>query len=567
MNRSKDNINNKGTKPKGFFKKNHISIIFLLLLTIIVSVITYYRILIQIDIGPVFDSFVFLSNALVFTGHSTGYTDLMRPPLFSFIISLAFRLGYSSVNTIFVLDGLLFVFGVFGLYLLLKIRFNDLESFLGGLLYVSFPIVLLYLGFGFSDLASVSFSIWAIYFMVLAIRKDSKFFYLAFPFAMFAFLTRYNSGLLIFPIFLYILMNRTKIEYKNFILGIVASIMVIIPVFIFFFEKFGNIIYPFINFSSTSTTASVASGSASYNPNVFFFVDKFPAFVGTQGIIIMMIVVLGVVLYLFIRIFRDKNGDKLFEGMGIKNNIIKIKWIAFVVLGIIFLGSFDKTVYIISELLFLPLAYLFYDLSKGRIKDVDLHVMVFSWFIVFFIFSSIFVIKDTRYFLLMAPPVAYFMILGLSEISNALNLKIKNVNVVFPMIAIILTAIILFSTATQLPIIMNANNDITLADEQVKMASQWVINYDPDYKNKIIYSDLSPNFSWYLNTTVKQLVLPTTNQTISNGNHVTSNQDVAIDNYLITNGADYYLCDIQGINLNSFKSIKQFGNVTIYQRI
>jgi hypothetical protein len=114
---------------------------------------------------------------------------------------------------------------------------------------------------------------------------------------------------------------------------------------------------------------------------------------------------------------------------------------------------------------------------------------------------------------------------------------------------------------------MNANNDITLADEQVKMASQWVINYDPDYKNKIIYSDLSPNFSWYLNTTVKQLVLPTTNQTISNGNHVTSNQDVAIDNYLITNGADYYLCDIQGLNLNSFKSIKQFGNVTIYQRI
>jgi len=567
LNRSKDNINNKGTKPKGFFKKNRISIIFLLLLTIIVSVITYYRILIQIDIGPVFDSFVFLSNALVFTGHSTGYTDLMRPPLFSFIISLAFRLGYSSVNTIFVLDGLLFVFGVIGLYLLLKIRFNDLESFLGGLLYVSFPIVLLYLGFGFSDLTSVSFSIWAIYFMILAIRKDSKFFYLAFPFAMFAFLTRYNSGLLIFPIFLYIMMNRNKIEYKNFILGIVASIIVIIPVFIFFFEKFGNILYPFINFSSTSTTASAASGTASYNPNVFFFVDKFPAFVGTQGIIIMMIVVLGVVLYLFLRIFKDNNSDKLFKGMNIKNNVIKIKWIAFVILGIIFLGSFDKTVYIISELLFLPLAYLFYDLSKNRIKDLDIYVMVFTWFMVFFIFSSIFVIKDTRYFLLMAPPVAYVMILGLSEISKALNFKIKDVNVLFPMIAIILTAIILFSTATQLPIIMNANNDITLADEQVKMASQWVINYDPDYKNKIIYSDLSPNFSWYLNTTVKQLVLPTTNLTISNGNNVTSNRDVAINNYLSSNGADYYLCDIQGLNLNSYKSIKQFGNVTIYQRI
>ena len=54
------------------------------------------------------------------------------------------------------------------------------------------------------------------------------------------------------------------------------------------------LIYPFINFSSTTTTASAASGSASYNPDVFFFIDKFPAFVGTQGIIIMMIVILGI---------------------------------------------------------------------------------------------------------------------------------------------------------------------------------------------------------------------------------------------------------------------------------
>ncbi len=285
--------------------------------------------------------------------------------------------------------------------------------------------------------------------------------------------------------------------------------MIIVPVFIFFYEKFGNIIYPFISFSSTTTTASAASGSASYNPNVFFFIDKFPAFIGTQGIIIMMIVVLGLVLYLFLRIFRQKNNDKLFVGMNLKNNIIKIKWILFVVLGIIFLGSFDKTIYIVSELLFLPLAYLFYDLSKNRIKDIDIHIMIFTWFMVFFIFSSIFVIKDTRYFLLMAPPVAYLMILGLSEISNALNFKIKNINVVFPIIAIILTAIILSSTATQLPIIMHANNGITLTDEQVKTASQWIINYDPDYKNKIIYSDLSPNFSWYLHTNVKQMVLLT----------------------------------------------------------
>jgi len=547
-----DSSKNKSNKPKSFLEKNIISIITLLLLTIIVSVITYYRILVQINIGPVFDSFVFLSNALIFTGHSTGYSDLLRPPLFSFIISLVFRLGYVSANTIFIVDGVFFVFGVIGLYLLLKIKFNDLESFLGSLLYASFPIVLLYLGFGFSDLASVSFSIWAIYLLVLAVKKNSRFFYLAFPFAMLAFLTRYNSGLLIFPIFLYITMNRARVDLKNFVLGILASLIVIVPVFIFFYEKFGSILYPFINFSETST--SVATGSASYNLNVFFFLEKFPIYVGTQSIVIMMIVIVGIVLYLFLKTFRGQTNYKFLEGLNLKSKIIKIKLVALVILLVIFLGSFDKTVYIVSEVLFLPLAYLFYDLTKNRINNINLHVMVFSWFMAFFIFSSVFVIKDARYFLLMTPPIAYFMILGLSEVSNKLNFRIRNINIVFPVIAIILTSFILFSTATQLPIILHGNKGITLTDEQSQMASQWLSSYDPNYKNKNIYSDLAPNFSWYLNTNVKQI-------TVLNSDSV-----IMINNYLVSNNVEYYLYNGQGLNLSSYTPIKKFGNVTIYQK-
>ncbi len=199
-----ENLNNKNHNSKNFLKRHINSIIFLLLLTSIVSLITYYRILVQMEIGPISDSVVFLANALVFAGQGIGYSNLLFPPFFSFILSLFFRLGYVSASTIFAVDGVLFVFGVIGLFLLLKIRFNDLESFLGGLLYATFPIVLIILGLGLSDLASVSFSIWAIYFTVLAVKKDSRFFFLVFPFAMFAFLTRYNLGLLIFPILLFI---------------------------------------------------------------------------------------------------------------------------------------------------------------------------------------------------------------------------------------------------------------------------------------------------------------------------------------------------------------------------
>ena len=113
--------------------------------------------MIQIDMGPVSDSFDFLSNALVFAGQGIGYSDLLRPPFFSFIISLIFRLGYISSSVIFYVDGGLFVFGVIGLFMLLKTRFNNLESFLGGLLYATFPIVLTNLAVGFSDICQCIF--------------------------------------------------------------------------------------------------------------------------------------------------------------------------------------------------------------------------------------------------------------------------------------------------------------------------------------------------------------------------------------------------------------------------
>ncbi len=260
--------------------------------------------------GPVSDSFDFLSNALVFAGQGMGYSDLLRPPFFPFLISLIFRLGIVYTNIIFVLDGILFIFGVIGLFFLLKLRFNDLESFLGALLYATFPIVLTVLSVGFSDIASVSFSIWALYFTVLAVKKDSRFFILVFPFFMFAFLTRYNSALLIFPIFLYILINREKISLKNIIMGICASILIILPVLFFYYQKFGNIIYPFINFGSSSTALTASTESLSYEPSIFFFIQKFPAFVGAQGITIILILVLGIVLYLFYQFINKKRVNK-----------------------------------------------------------------------------------------------------------------------------------------------------------------------------------------------------------------------------------------------------------------
>ena len=562
---------NKITRLKTFMRNHYTTIFFLILLTVIVSVITYYRILAQLHIGLISDSVDFFTDALVFAGQGFGYADLTRPPLFPIIASLFVRLGYTSINTIFYVDGISFVFGVIGLFLFLKIRFNDLESFLGGLLYATFPITLTILGFGFSDLSSVSFSIWAIYFLVLAVKNDSKFFFLMFPFALFAFLARYNNALLIFPILLYLLINKDKINLKNILIGITASILLIIPVLLFFYEKFGNVLYTFLNFSSTSTISTGSFVSAIYNPNIFFFVEKLPSFTGPQGITIMLIVAFGGLTYILIRLMKIKLNKDLFKALNLENRVIKIKLLLFVLLGIIFLFSFGKTLYYATEIIFFVMAYLFYDITKNvNIKDMDIHIMFFAWFMAFFIFSSVFVIKDNRYFLLMAPSVAYFMILGLSIISNSLKFMFKNRDI-FPIFAILLTSIILLSTTTQIPNILHANNDKTTANEQIELASQWFVSYDPDYKNQNIYSDLWPNFSWYLKTNVKPVPIFKDNQVFKDGgvvnNTFNQNDSNAFNNYLVTNNAEYYFSVRPGLNLKSYKPIKRFGIVTIYERI
>ena len=551
--------------------KQYNSHILLAILTIIVGIITYYRVLIQFEIGPLSDSCDFLSDALVFAGQNMSYFDATRPPFFPFLISLIFRTGYVSTNIIFVLDGLMYIFGVIGLFFLFKLRFNNLQSFLGALLFAAFAEVITYVSSGFSDITGVSITIWMFYFLILAVKKDSKFFYLAFPFAMLAFLTRYNNALLIFPIFLYILINRHEIKnIKHLFTGMIASFLFIIPVFIFFFEKFGNMFYPFMSTFGTTSTPRLAE-SAAYDANPLFFIDKFPSFMGLEGFIAIFIILAGIFVYGFLKFKRSsKDQKKLFNIPKIKKNSTKLKLALFTVLLLIFVFSFGQILSYLSEVLFFILGYLFYDLTKNlNVKDMDMHLLFFVWFMAFFIFHSVLSIKDNRYFVIMAPPVAYFLIFGLTEVSNRLKFKIKGHNATFSLIALILTAIILLSAAYQLQGIMQANEDDKITNENMVLASQWLMNYDPSYKDKVIYSDLWPYFSWYLITNVQIMPVFMDGQSYSGGVKkfdLTSQDNMAYNKELDDNNADYYFCFREGLTLTYYKPIKQFGDLIIYKR-
>lgn len=558
-------LNNTDKDRKGFLNKIILNYSPLILLIIIISIISYYRLLIQIDIGPLSDACDFLLNALYFSGNGVGYYDWTRPTFFPFIVSLVFRFGFISATTIFLIDILFLIFGIIGFYLFLNLHFSKIESFFGGLLFATFPEIVLLSGLGYSDFACGALIIWAFYFMVLGVKKNPKYFILMFPLFMMAFLTRFNAALVIFPIFLYFFMNRDKIKsYKEIIIGLVASILLITPVLTFYWERFGNIFYPFVSTFGT-TIRTFSTEYHPYDPNIFYFVERFFTYTGIETIIILLIMF---IILLFI-IFKNKTNLKG-ELSGLKlNKFKKITWIC-LILAVVFMVTFGQVHYLISELIFLVTGILIFSLTKNMdIKHLDLHLFVFAWLMAFFIFNSVYVIKSDRYFILMAPPVAYLLLLGLTVVTSQLPVKFRNKNLKFPIISLILTLLILLSTASLLPAILKDNQEYKYSNEQIALASQWFSKYEPNYRNKNIYSDVWPYLAWFLRTDVKFVPTFKDNQGYFGGVKnatFTQNDSLAFDRYLVENHADYYFC-VLDINLTSFKPIKRFGSLIIYQRI
>ena len=540
---------------------------------LIVSIITYYRVMIQVSIGPTEDTYSYLSNALVFAGQGMGYSDLIRPPVIPFLTSIIFRLGYVSPTAIFAVDSIIFVFGVIGLYLLLRTRFSDMESLLGALLFVTFPVTLSFIGFGLTDIPSLSFSIWAIYFTVLAVKKNSKFFYLSFPFLMLAFLTKYAIAFFIFPMLLYILINRRFVKnIKDIIIGILLSLLFIIPVLLFFYSTFGNPLNPFFNFyGSTATSSSISSENFAYNSDLFYFLFRIPIYIGIESIAVFTVILFGIVAWGMNNLKKVRSTTKgLFNAHDLEKPT-KIKLLLTSILLIIFVGTLGNVFYMLSEVIFFVFLFGLYELLKSfDIHDLDLHFLFLSWFMAFFIFQSVYPIKIDRYFLTMAPPIAYFLILGLSKVSHSLNFKIRTKTKIFNFFAAVLIVLMLFSALSYLPVFHKNMHEVKVANEEMNSASQWLTNYDPNYKNETIYSDKWSAFAWYLKTNVMMMPFFKDNQMYYYGvkdENINIKDNSAFNSYLEDNNVDYYFSVRKGLNLTGYKPIKQFGDVIIYEKV
>ncbi len=558
----KDNSSEK-EKIDGFLSKSRIIFLgTLLTLILVLGLLAYYRVQMQFFIGPPWDTYAFLANALFFAGKGIGYVELERPLFLSLLLSLIFRFDYISEAAIYYLDAFIFVFGAIGLFMLLKIRFDALKSFFGVIFYACSPIMLVWLGTGYTDISGISFSIWALYFTVLAVNKNSKFFYLAFPMAMIAFLTRFNMAFIIIPLIFYIIISKNILKMlKDISIGIILALLLLTP-----FLTLYNFIYadPFFPFTSTlGLTESLQQEKVAYIADSWYFIKNIPNLslfsekLGLGVYVILILPLIGLIFYVYNTVQKklatQRVKDKVREALDVKKiKITRIKYLVTIFLLLIFFVSFGNISYIISDILFFIICLVTYDLFKNSQKYLGLDLMIAVWLIVFLSFHSSYGVKVDRYFLTIIAPLTYFVVLGLNEITNNLALKIKNVNLtslIYPIIIFIL----LMSAFSYINIIPdNPEFEGTISsNSEVSSTINWLKEYDPNYADKKMMSDPWPFFSWDLKTQV--LIMPIYNNSLY-FSHQLEKDEV------------YYYFSKNNINSSYYDEVARFGNIIVYKR-
>lgn len=539
------------------------------ILVMITLIITTYLLYKQFYIGvPYYDVFVYLNNALIFAGIPVGNVSVIYlSPLMPFLTSLIFRAGYISASAIFIMDAVIFVLGVVGLYLLFRERFREFQSFTGCLIFISFPLIFTWAVSGGIDVPGVSLSIWTVYLLVLGVKKDSKYLYLVFPLLMMAFLARYTSVILVFPIFLYLIINHNFLKnFKKIVIGALAGFALFIPFITYFYTKLGNL-NPLINlFTSTIMGSGGAVNDLGYNPDKLYFLYNLLNYINIgplQGVyrqiqnpsqgfpsilayILVIIVLIGLGIYLY-QILK-----KRIENVDYNKNKTTLQLLILIILLTLGVWSFFYSSYIICELVFLAVIYTTYRLLKDTGGELEMDFLFLSWFAAFFIFHSIIPIKLDRYFITMSPPLAYFIILGLNTVFEKYKSRLTFKGIKSKHLYLIIGVLLLIST-TAVHVGHAPNHGYGY---YIQAASDWLTEYDPSYHSSEIYSDYDPALTWSLKKEVKFAVprLYVSPESFSR--------------YLLDNNVDYYIDAFTDPkwNIPGYHIIRNMSGIAIYQR-
>ena len=510
------------------FKEHKKDIFAISSLLIIVTAITLLLLNIDGKAGVYYvrDVFFYLNNALFYAGYDTGLANTRGlSPLIPMITSIFFRLGFISDFTIIAVSSAFYILAALGMYFLLRLRFDEVLSFSGSMIFSTFPLVIVWVTKGMLDIPGVCLSIWAVYFMILSFRKDIKFLYIASPLIILGFFTRYTVLLMVPVLLIQVLLVDDPIDYfKNNIKSIVGAVGAGALVFAIFIGIYYYLdIGLFFMAQGSDITNSTHNAIVAPN-NPVYYVKNFLIYIGTPNFIpyslkpgalivekmqwvggypsiisyiLIAILFAGLILYLK-KLFNAENKEILNK----ENKTMKLA--IFIIALILFLITFLKVSVVVSIILIsISLLALYRLLNKTNMDDMNFDFIMFYWFVVNFTFISYYHIKVDRYFMPILPVVAYFVILSLTLIFDKFKTRkyIDKIKVIAPigLVCLILLCSGVFALSNSPHTFDNQMhpNFFTAAAEE-KAVAEWLKEYDPDYMNKTIWADRGGDMSFNL---------------------------------------------------------------------
>ena len=587
---------------------NNIPLLIVLIFSILVTVSLIYINSTSNILGHSYrDVYLYLIQALNFSGYQINGYDYVYylSPLVPYLTSILFGFGYVSELSIFITSGIFYPIAIIGMYYLLKLRFNENISCFGALLYGSMSINLIWAANGTLDIPSISLSIWSLYFFILAMEKNQKYFYIAFPLTVLSFLGKYTGALIIAVLMLYFLSKRDifgniKRYFKHLTGGIIAGIIFIVPFFYYYIRN--NIPFGFINQVEEVSSSASTSTSAISNPvenQLFYYFENLQSIIQFRikfiGYLIIILAIIGLMygayqLVIYIKEYYKKSDKKIsvsfLERIKLRKEIYFIGLILSLFLMIFAFFTASKISFIASEIIFFASAVLFSimfnsisaDLSRLNIysnknkdskkqrkyKFFNYDLTMLAWFMGYLIFFSAHLTKADRYFTAFAPGFVFFITYSLDMIvkkideriggksigekdDSIFNKRLKNIKTKLPkIIPIILIMILLIGTMN----FLTMDKHDPLVDDE-KAASLWIKENIPNYSNTSIWADRGPIYTWYLKTSINY-----------------RNEEVnmsEIGEYLDEKNASYYIASDWNDTVNGFTKIETYDNVTIYK--
>lgn len=183
----------------------------------------------------------------------------LRPLFLPLFWSIFFKLGFGEVFLRFftkLIPGLL---SIFFTYRLGKSMYNEKIGLIAAAM-MSFNWVFMFYTFRLlTDIPSLFFSVLCLNFFWIGYETKNKKYYLwlAVAFGMFSFLTRYMCFLTLFSVAIYLIVTRqfSLIRDKNIWLAFILGILILSPIFYYYYTTQGNIFPAFASYHGSQSTA------------------------------------------------------------------------------------------------------------------------------------------------------------------------------------------------------------------------------------------------------------------------------------------------------------------------